>query len=57
MFNLFLTTVISCNQFNSVIQRIESYPGFTVFQKIELIKELKRFIPSCPIQVKKNDRR
>jgi hypothetical protein len=53
---LFLTTILSCNQLNSVVSRLESVALLSYKQKIEIINELKKVVPSCPLIIKSNDR-
>ena len=52
MVALFLTTTISCGQVLTIINRVQNVVGLSSKQKIEIIQELKRFIPSCPVIVK-----
>jgi len=45
------TTIISCSDALSVIQRISRVVGLTELQKTEIIYEIRKVIPSCPIKV------
>ena len=49
---LFLTTVISCSQLNSLVHRVIIHTDLTVNQKIEIIEDFRKVIPSCPIIIK-----
>jgi hypothetical protein len=50
-------TVISCSQAMNVIQRIKNVSGLTESQKTEIIQEVRKTIPSCPIKIIKDDGR
>jgi hypothetical protein len=51
---VFLTaTIISCSDALSVIQRISRVVGLTEIQKTEIIHEIRKVIPSCPVKVVK----
>lgn len=54
MFSTFLLTFISCNQLNGIINRLESVASLTPIQKKEILIELKKTVPSCPIIIQKN---
>lgn len=53
MTSMILITVISCNQAISILHRITSVVGLTEVQKKEIIFEIRKVIPSCPIKVDK----
>ena len=55
MVSLLLTTTISCTQALNVIHRLVSVVGLTEVQKFEIIQEVRKSVPSCPIKVVKND--
>lgn len=53
---LFLTTVISCSQFRDTGHRLfNQVTGLSLKQKYEIISELKKVVPSCPIVIKDSD--
>jgi len=52
MVALFLTTIISCKQALSLIQRIQTNPLLNETAKTELIEMLRDTIPSCPVTIK-----
>lgn len=52
---LISTTVISCTQAFFIIDRLKNVVGLTQQQKIEIVQEVKKFIPSCPIEIKKDE--
>jgi len=51
------TTIISCSQALNIIQRITNVVGLTETQKIEIIQEVRKTIPYCPVKVVKDDGR
>jgi len=50
---LISTTVISCTQALSIINRLQKIVGLTEQQKNEIVLEVKKTIPSCPIRIEK----
>jgi hypothetical protein len=57
MTSIFLITTISCAQAMGVLNRLTSVVGLTERQKNEIVVELKKIIPSCPITIKPNEYR
>ena len=51
---LFASTIISCSQAMSIIHRVYNVAGLTEFQKTEIIQEIRRVIPFCPVTIKKD---
>lgn len=56
MIVLIATTVISCNDAVGIINRLSKVIGLSYYQKIELIKTIQEYVPSCPVIIQKNDR-
>jgi hypothetical protein len=54
MVALFLTTTISCSDAISIIHRITKVVGLTQLQKTEIVQEIRKSIPFCPVIVKKD---
>jgi hypothetical protein len=54
MVALFLTTTISCADAISIIHRITKVVGLTQLQKTEIVQEIRKSIPFCPVIVKKD---
>mgnify|MGYP003334722194 CR=1 FL=1 len=52
MVALFLTTTISCADALNVIQRLTKVVGLTELQKTEIVQEIRKTIPFCPVIVK-----
>ena len=54
MVALFLTTTISCSDALNIIHRITNVVGLTQLQKTEIVQEIRKSIPFCPVIVKKD---
>jgi len=52
---LLSATVISCSQAMNIINRLKNVVELTEQQKIEIIQEVSKTIPSCPIKVVKDE--
>ena len=52
MVALLLTTTISCNQVLRIISNVQKAVVLSEKQKIEIIQEVRKFVPSCPIIIK-----
>lgn len=50
---LLLTTTISCTQALGIIHRLVSVVGLSEVQKSEIIQEIRKVVPSCPVKVVK----
>lgn len=51
---VFLTaTIITCSDAMNIIYRISRVVGLTEIQKTEIIHEIRKVIPSCPIKIVK----
>ena len=53
---LFLTVSISCSQAWSLLHRLTKVVGLTELQKTEIIAEIRKTIPFCPVTIKKDAR-
>lgn len=49
---LLSATIISCSQALQVIDRLQKIVGLTPIQRKEILIEIEKVIPSCPIVVK-----
>jgi hypothetical protein len=56
MVTLLLTTTISCADALSIIHRLTKVTGLTPIQKSEIIQEVRKTIPFCPVTIKKDDK-
>jgi hypothetical protein len=54
MVALLLTTTISCADALKIINRIVNVTGLTPLQKTEIIQEVRKTIPFCPVVIKKD---
>jgi hypothetical protein len=52
-----LTATISCSQALNILNRLTSVVGLTPQQKVEIIAEVRKSIPFCPIKIIKDDGR
>jgi hypothetical protein len=53
---LLLTASITCTQALNLLQRITQVVGLTQLQKTEIILEIRKTIPFCPVTIKKDAR-
>jgi hypothetical protein len=53
---LLTTTIISCTDALKIINRIVNVTGLTPLQKTEIIQEVRKTIPFCPVVIK-NDKK
>lgn len=51
---ILLSTIITCLQAFSLVNRISVVVGLTPQQKIEVINEIRKVIPSCPVTIQKD---
>jgi len=49
------TTIISCSDARNIIHRLSSVDGLTELQRTEIVQEIRKVIPTCPIKVVKDD--
>jgi hypothetical protein len=52
---LFASTIISCSDALNLIHRLTKVVGLSEVQRTEIVQEIRKVIPSCPIKVVKND--
>jgi hypothetical protein len=55
MNHLILVTIISCAQAYDVVNRVSNTLGLNYHQKLQVISEIKKVIPSCPFTVKEDE--
>jgi hypothetical protein len=55
MIPLIFSTVITCSQAISIVNRVTSVVGLTNSQKVEIIIQLKTLVPTCPVTIKKDE--
>jgi hypothetical protein len=49
--NIFLITLLNCNDVIGIGDRIQSVVGLTREQKVSIMKELGEVVPSCPVRI------
>ncbi len=55
MNSLILVTIISCSQAYDIVNRVSYALGLNYQQKVQVVSEIKKIIPSCPIIIKGNE--
>jgi len=53
---LFSTTIISCTQAINLINRVSSVMGLTDTQRKEIVTEIRKAVPSCPVIITKKEK-
>jgi len=53
---LLSATIITCSQAVSLINRVSTVAGLSEQQKKEIVREIKKLIPSCPVTVVKMEK-
>ena len=56
MIALLSTTIISCSDAVAIVNRLSNVMGLSYNQKIEIIKTLREYVPSCPLIIKTNEK-
>jgi hypothetical protein len=49
--SFFLVTILNCNQFAAVVNRVRRVSVLTSHQKEEVIEEIKKVSPTCKIKI------
>ena len=49
-----LSTILSCSQAFSLVNRISNVVGLTPQQRLEVINEIRKVVPSCPVTIQKD---
>lgn len=57
MLEIFSIAIISCSQAVEIFNRLQNVIGLTPIQKIEIKKEIKKVIPSCPILIQNDNKK
>jgi len=52
---LFLVTILNCQQVSLIANRLQGIALLTPQQKIEIVTELRKSVPSCPVVIKGNE--
>ena len=56
MVTLLLATTISCADALSLINRLSRVAGLTQTQRSEIIQEIRKVVPFCPVTIKKDEK-
>ena len=56
MVTLLLTVTISCSDALNIIHRATKVAGLTSTQRTEVIQEIRKVVPFCPIIIEKDDK-
>jgi hypothetical protein len=52
--NILLVTFLSCSQVFAIAQRLQNVPMLTKEQKTEIIQEIRKVVPTCPVIIQNN---
>jgi hypothetical protein len=52
---LLSTTIISCSNALSLLNRLKGVDGLTSIQKQEIVQTIQQSVPSCPLIIKKDE--
>jgi hypothetical protein len=52
--SIFIVTFLSCRQIFSIVNRLQNITSLSSEQKEEIVLELKRIVPTCPVIIRKN---
>jgi hypothetical protein len=55
MIPLVISTVITCSQAITILNRVTSVVGLTNSQKAEITIQLKALVPACPVTIVKDE--
>jgi hypothetical protein len=50
--SIFLVTFLNCSQVQAIVTRLYNIALLTPEQKIEIIQEIKKVVPTCPVIIK-----
>jgi len=51
--SIFLVTFLSCSQVQAIANRLQNIALLTPQQKQEIMVELRKVVPTCPVIIKK----
>lgn len=57
MIALFLTTFLSCSDLVKIANRLANVSLLTPKQKTEILWELKKVVPTCPLIIKSDEQK
>jgi hypothetical protein len=50
--SIFLVTFLNCSQVQAIANRLQNIALLTPEQKTEIIQELRKVVPTCPVIIK-----
>jgi len=50
--SIFLITFLNCSQVQAIANKLQNIAMLTPEQKTEIIQELKKAVPTCPVVIK-----
>jgi hypothetical protein len=50
--SIFLVTFLNCSQVQGIAQKLQNVAMLTPQQKTEIVEELKKSVPTCPVVIK-----
>lgn len=53
--SIFLVTFLSCNQLLAIANRLQNIAMLTTQQKNEIMMELIKVVPTCPVIINQNE--
>jgi hypothetical protein len=53
-FMVVFLSIITCSQAFGLVNRISNVVGLTPQQKVEVVNEIRKVIPSCPVTIQKD---
>lgn len=57
MVPVLLSTILSCNQVLAMVNRLQQVLMLSPQQKYEIIMELRKVVPTCPVIINHNDKK
>jgi len=49
-----LSTILSCSQAFGLVNKITSIAALTPQQRLDIIQEVRKVVPSCPVTIQKD---
>jgi hypothetical protein len=50
--SIFLVTFLNCSQVQTIANKLQNIAMLTSEQKTEIVEELKKAVPTCPVVIK-----
>ena len=49
-----LSTILTCSQAFGLVNRIANVVGLTPQQRLEIVHEIRKVVPTCPVTIQKD---